>query len=111
MPADLNISQLTVHEGSVHPGDQVNVSWTISNRGDSDTTGSEHILFEVQDPDHAPARKDEIPMSTKIPAGHEQHYNHAVNAPDRPGDYEVFVFPDPPHGGSARGAFTVAAEN
>ena len=111
MPADLSTSHLVVHEESVAAGDQVNVSCTISNTGDSETGGDEHIVFEVQGPDHSPVVKDQIPMSTNIAAGGEQHYTHSFAAPDAAGDYEVFVFADPPHGASNRGAFSVSGSD
>jgi hypothetical protein len=107
MPADLTPSNLVVHQETVAGGDQVDVTWTVANTGDADTAGSEHIVFEVQDPDHAPAIKQQIPMSTKIHAGKDQHYAHSFKAPDAEGSYEVLVFVDPPHGGSLRGGFAV----
>jgi hypothetical protein len=107
MAANLDTAHLVVHEESIAPGDQVNVSWTVTNTGDTDTASGEHILFEVHGPDHAPVVRNEVPMSQAIGAGKEQHYTHSFAAPDA-GDYEIFVFPNPPHGGSKRGAFTVS---
>ena len=107
MPADINTGHVVVHQEEVAGGDQVDVSWTLTNSGEQDTTGKESIHFQVQGPDHAPVHDKQIPMSTKVHAGADQHYNYSFNAPDEAGEYEVFVYPDPPHGGSGRGAFTV----
>jgi hypothetical protein len=107
MTSDLHITHFEIDNERFAAGDQVNVSWAISNTGTEATSGSEHTVLEVQNPDHAPVVRHEIPMSMQVHPHGEQRYHHSFPAPEGAGDYEVFVYADPPHGGTKRGSFAV----
>lgn len=91
-------------------GDGVMLTFMVHNSGDA-TGSDERALVVMQDADHAPVGGHQWVAIGHVAPGQSHECNVRLQAPDDPGDYDVYVYVDhdghSAHGGLAQLSFSV----